>query len=97
MAMGAFMANTYIIAYFLSIVGGHVALVQIMKTIRRTSGQPDKSKALDFWLGGTERAVATTMVIIAPAYLGGFIIAWVGATLDAWTVDKRCECPQGTR
>jgi len=112
-----------------------------MWALRKSAGQPDKSKALDLWIGCTERAVATTMVIIAPAYVGGFILAWVGAklaanwqrispsrpftrqgtliallgsvysfsiaigvglwvqprALDAWAVDKRCECPQGTR
>lgn len=73
----------YIQAYFLSIIGGHIAVVSLINVIRTIARQPDKSKALDFCIGGTERAVATTLVIMAPGYVAPFIGAWVALKIAA--------------
>jgi hypothetical protein len=73
----------YALAYFISVVGGYFVLLAIMSLIRKTTRQPMKHRAIDFWVGGTERAVATTLVIIAPPYVGLFIGAWVALKMAA--------------
>jgi hypothetical protein len=43
--------------------------------------QRPRFEPLDLWLGGAERAIATTLVFYAPKYLVVFIGAWVALKL----------------
>jgi hypothetical protein len=76
-------AVQYIGAYFFSIVGGYFIVAWIMRFLRWRLRHPDKGNELDFWLGSTERAVATTLVILAPKYVGPFIGAWIALKMAA--------------
>lgn len=70
--------------YAVSIVGGWLIVSMILWVMSRSAGLPRPfSEWIDFWLGGTERAVATTLVIVAPKYLSSFIGAWVALKLAA--------------
>lgn len=75
--------SLYVQIYFISILGGFIAVQTLLSIIRRRTGQKDERKPLDIWLGGTERAVATTLVIWAPGYVAAFIGAWVAIKLAA--------------
>ena len=76
-------AVQYIGAYFFSIVGGYFIVAWIMRFLRWRLRHPDKGNELDFWLGSTERAVATTLVILAPKYVGPFIGGWIALKMAA--------------
>ena len=66
------------IAYLVSTLGGYVITATVLYVISCTIGTKRKfSKWLDFWLGTTERAVATTLVIWAPSLIAGFVGGWV--------------------
>jgi hypothetical protein len=72
--------NTYTAgAYVLSVVGGAVFVNLCLWVIRKTVGLPHKFfDPLDFWVGGIERAVATTLILYASGnYLPQFIGGWV--------------------
>jgi hypothetical protein len=91
--------NLYVvIALLISIFAGHFAVSWLLCLIRWFAGQPDKSRALDFWIGSTERTVATTLVIMAPAYVAAFIGAWIALKIAAnWQrVPNKQETRQGT-
>lgn len=89
----AMTANTYIGAYVLSIFGGAIAVNIVLKIIRATVDEPHEFFApLDFWVGGTERAVATTLILFAPHYLPTFIGGWVVLKFAAnWQRHKGTE------
>ena len=38
-------------------------------------------KPLDFWVGATERATATTLVLVAPGYVAAFAGGWIALKL----------------
>jgi len=71
-----------LIGYALAVLG-HYPVSWALRGLRRISGQPDKPAPLDFWLGTTERLVATTLVIYAPRYVPAFIGAWVAFKIAA--------------
>ena len=75
---------TIAVAYFVSIVGGWLATAVLLYVIRRTTGlRREFSTWMDFWLGGIERAIATTLVIGAPTLLPAFVGGWVAAKFAA--------------
>jgi hypothetical protein len=53
------------------------------RTVKSTLGFWDSFTWSDFWIGGAERAVATTLVVFAPSYLAGFIGGWVALKFAA--------------
>ena len=65
-------AIALLIIYLISVVGGHLVLAPFMSLMRRTTKQPKRENLPNdfFWIGGTERFVATTLVILAPRYVG---------------------------
>lgn len=73
----------YGILYVLSVVGGYCAVWLLLFIIRRTTRQDQKASFIDFWVGGTERAVVTTLVIMAPNYVAAFIGAWMALKIAA--------------
>jgi uncharacterized membrane protein len=76
--------NLYVVlAYLVSVFGGYVVVLIAMYLIRKTTGQKQSAKWIDFWLGGTERAVVTTLVIVAPPYVAAFIGAWMALKVAA--------------
>jgi hypothetical protein len=93
---GAMTINTYIGAYILSIFGGWAFVNIGLKVIRTTVKEPHEFFApLDFWLGGTERCVATTLILFAPRYLPTFIGGWVVLKFAAnWQRHKGTEFGQ---
>ena len=88
----------YVGAYIFSLFVAHLVIRQILRWIRKQTYQDDKAKPLDFYLGITERAVATSLVVWAPSYVGAFIGAWVAAKLAAnWNWRGNTEAArQGT-
>ena len=85
---------TIILGYLMSTVGGWLVLSLLVPLMHRTSGVRGTAynqigdnrpffRPLDLWVGITERAVATTMVIWAPKLLPLFIGGWVTAKLAA--------------
>jgi len=85
-------------AYVPSVFGGFVVVGLLMALMRETVRRrlkkwrfvPVRGKRkeqsfapLDFWIGGTERAVATTLVAFAPSYLATFIGGWVALKFAA--------------
>lgn len=83
----------YLCAYFLSVVVTHIGLGPLIRFMHRTSGPRIESgdvgqnkknwRLQDFWVGGTERAIVTTLVIFSPTNLPLFIGGWVAAKLAA--------------
>lgn len=75
--------------YTLSVLGGFLVAGLVLYVIRRNLetdkeaefGDEAKLRGsfawLDFWVGGTERAVATTLALWVPTYLPIFIGGWV--------------------
>jgi hypothetical protein len=74
----------YFLAYFLTCIVGQLVVASWMWVMRwlvlKEENRP-KQKFADwmglFFVGGTERAVALTLVLWAPAYLPAFIGGWV--------------------
>src|SRR6478672_2706685 len=66
-------------AYVLSVIVGHFVAGEGMQLMRKvaTPCLPRKRKWIDVFLGSTERAIATTLVIGAPSQLSLFIGGWV--------------------
>ena len=52
----------YVGAYIFSLFVAHLVIRQILRWIRKQTYQDDKAKPLDFYLGITERAVATSLL-----------------------------------
>jgi len=77
--------ETYVAAYLIACVGGFCVigtyLYCVRKTIRRRSKKIEMESSsfelVDFLVGGTERAVALTLVLWAPPYVPTFIGGWV--------------------
>ncbi|MFZ0149120.1 MAG: hypothetical protein WBG18_23230 [Xanthobacteraceae bacterium] len=69
----------WLIATVISVVGGHLILIPTMGWMERwyRLKQRRRFEPLDLWVGGLERAVATTLVFYAPKYLATFIGGWV--------------------
>jgi hypothetical protein len=71
----------YFLAYFLASIIGHIVVATCLWIIRRLSlkaqNRPPFSEWGSFFFGATERAVALTLVLMAPAYLPAFIGGWV--------------------
>jgi hypothetical protein len=89
----------YIEAYLISVVAGHFIVAPILWVMRRSVGLDEKMFELSlFWLGGTERVIATTLVIWAPSYVAPFIGAWVALKIAAsWQrMPSTSENRQGT-
>ncbi len=76
--VGALM--TILIAYLLSVIGGFFFVGCCMTIIRKTvfgAVWELSFKPLDFYVGGIERAAATSLIIFVPTYLPAFIGTWV--------------------
>jgi hypothetical protein len=60
-------------------------VASLMSLMRWTTKLPkEKTYTMSlFWIGGTERLIATTLVILAPRYVGPFIATWVALKLAA--------------
>lgn len=86
----------YVLGYLISCVGGMLILGVLVPIMHRTSvkvvdavAQVGKDRPfvrwLDVWVGFTERAIATTLFIWAPAQLPLFIGGWIAAKIaGAW-------------
>ena len=72
-----------IAAYVLSTAVGHFLVSNILDWIKKRVGQKPKSKALDGFIGCTERFVVTTLVIWTPIYVAPFIGGWVALKMAA--------------
>ena len=86
--------DTFLIALFASMFGGFLLNGPLVFLMRMTSGI-DSTKAGEtyklskvynwsiFWLGSTERGIATTLFVYAPAQLSVFIAGWSAAKIAA--------------
>lgn len=84
----------YVWAYLVSILGGFIITGPLVYIMRKTSGI-DSGKEGNlyqfsniygwsiFWLGATERGIATTLFIFAPPQLPLFIAGWSAAKIAA--------------
>ncbi|MDT0506716.1 hypothetical protein [Novosphingobium sp. MMS21-SN21R] len=83
-----------VFAIVLSSIGGFIVLGPLMLLLRVTSisrflsesymaGKAPLYSFAAFWLGGTERAIATTLMIFAPEQLALFIGGWTAAKIAA--------------
>jgi hypothetical protein len=64
--------------YLVSVFIGHIVIATLMHCMRRLVGiERDFWRWSDFFIGATERLMATTLVIFAPSYLPAFIGGWV--------------------
>ncbi|MCB2062620.1 MAG: hypothetical protein KDE25_04015 [Novosphingobium sp.] len=97
---------TYVFCYFLSVLGTHVLLGPLLKLMQTTSGSnvthpadirsPRNRWWQNLWVGGTERAIVTTLVIYSPKTIPIFIGGWVAAKLAAgWTRFSGVEYASG--
>lgn len=90
-----------LLGYTLSVIGGWVLVGAFMSIIRKTvpNTKPGPSfAALDLWVGGTERCIATTLILFAPNYLASFIGAWIALKFAAhWKRREPDTAPQGIR
>src|SRR3954447_9830479 len=74
----------YLGVYTIAIVVGFLLVGAAVHAMRLTCGIKRKSfKWIDFWMGGTERAVALTLVLLAPLYLPAFVGGWIGLKFAA--------------
>jgi hypothetical protein len=64
-------------ACVLSAVLGYWLAEISVRYLRKKAKLKHEKETLVFWLGATERAIATTLVIFAPPYLPVFIGGWV--------------------
>lgn len=75
---------TYVVAYALSIGGGWFIAGICVYWARRLCKIPREFfRWIDIWVGGTERIVATTLVLLAPGYLAVFIGGWIALKFAA--------------
>lgn len=94
-------------AYLVSIVGGFLVTGPLVLLMRKTggieSGKEDNFYGIStmyswslFWLGSTERGIATTLFIFAPTQLPVFIAGWSAAKIAAgWGRTKGVEYSAG--
>lgn len=69
-------------AYFVSIFGGWLVAGACVYGMRQSIQSPREFfRWLDLWVGGTERAVATTFAIWAPHLLPAFAGGWIALKL----------------
>lgn len=71
-----------LLVYGLSVAGGWLITGLAMHVMYSTIGHRQGTrywlfKWMHLWIGGTERAVATTLLIWAPKLLAGFVAGWV--------------------
>ena len=88
----------YVIAYVFSAIGGALICGIVLKLIHISVGFKDRPvfHALHFWVGASERIVATTLFIWAPKHLPIFIGGWVAAKIAAgWGRERREDASQG--
>jgi hypothetical protein len=75
---------SYVIAYFLSVFGGWLIAGICVYVMRKSIRRPREFfRWIDLWVGGTERAVATTLVLFAHSYLPAFIGGWIALKFAA--------------
>ncbi|MGC2075284.1 MAG: hypothetical protein WA728_04465 [Xanthobacteraceae bacterium] len=70
----------YALVYLLVCIGGNYLVGGCMNFIRRRVGlkhQPPSTERAIKFIGGTERAVALTLYLLAPRYLAAFIGGWI--------------------
>ena len=87
------MWTCYLLAYGLSIFAAHIVIGPAIRVMHYTSDAKTDHDSLNrsypiyswqgFWVGGTERAIVTTLVIYSPQNLSIFIGGWVAAKLAA--------------
>jgi hypothetical protein len=75
----------YLGVYWISIVGGWLLVEFCVEQMRKAVNPPNWHvfPGLVFWVGGTERAIATTIVIFAPKLLPAFAGGWVALKFAA--------------
>lgn len=84
----------YFLAYTISILGGFLITGPLVLIMRKTSGVSSGKEGNYyssstmyswslFWLGGTERGIATTLFMFAPAQLPVFVAGWSAAKIAA--------------
>ena len=83
----------YVGVYTLSVAGGWLIAGTGVYWMRRSiKHRREFFRWVDIWVGGAERAVATTLVIFAPAQLPVFVGAWVALKFAAnWKRRTRVE------
>jgi hypothetical protein len=89
----------WLIATFISVSIGHLILNPTMRWMERWCGlrQRGRFEPLDLWVGGLERAVATTLVFYAPKYLAAFIGGWIVLKFAlGWQRDTGARVPEET-
>jgi hypothetical protein len=69
----------YLLAYLVVCVVGHFVVAVLLYGMRRVTlnRRPEFWDWSVFFIGATERAVALTLVLLAPPYLPPFIGGWV--------------------
>src|SRR3990167_1087530 len=90
---------TYVLAYVLSVAGGWLIAGVAIHIMRKSICVPRGRffKWIDVWVGGSERAVATTLLLFAPAQLAVFIGGWMALKLAAnWQRSTDPDAPQTT-
>lgn len=71
-------------AFVISVIGGQLVLAPIMECVRHLYGRATKRDwFVSFASGMTERAVATALVMWAPAFVGPFVGGWTVAKFAA--------------
>jgi hypothetical protein len=89
-----------VVAYIVSVFVGHFVVWGFLRFLRwHTLQDQDREGAMAMYTGFFERAVATTLVVIAPSSVGPFILAWVAAKIAAnWQrLGKSVAARKGTQ
>jgi hypothetical protein len=76
--------------YAASVIGGFLVVGACLWVVWQAVGEWNALRGkyepfapLDFFVGGTERCVATTLVLLAPNYLAPFIGGWIALKFAA--------------
>ena len=76
--------NQLVLAYAVSFFGGWLVAGTVVYFLRRGTDDPRPFvRPIDLWIGGLERAIATTLVIWAPPMLPAFIGGWMALKFAA--------------
>ena len=78
--------GSYAAAYVLSLAGGWLIAGIGVYFMRKSLGKPRPFfRWIDIWIGFTERAIATSLILFVPGYnyLAAFIGGWMGLKFAA--------------